>query len=172
MASSGTLDMLKQLAGERLRPWAQFDFWLGAAAGGLFAWASWTHPEAVLRPTSAALGLVGVVLGSVIAGVAIQTAFMDQEFLRKLKAINSAPIRYLAPFIYSALLGIGAMVGLLGLSVVTASWAQWLISLMSGAAWFLTVWCVASLLPCLAMITQLADLKSIAAKKRDPDTIP
>jgi len=168
MASSGTLGMLKQLAGERLRPWAQFDFWLGAAAGGLFAWASWTHPEAALRPTSAALGLVGVVLGSVIAGVAIQTAFMDQEFLRKLNAIGTEPMRYLAPFVYTALLGVSAMTALLALSVATATWPRWLLGPMCGLAWFFTSWCVASLLPCLATITQFTELKAIAARHQDP----
>src|SRR5215216_4374199 len=47
-----------------------------------------------------AAGLVGVIIGAVIAGVAVLAAFMDQSFLRKLKAINREPVRYLAPFIF------------------------------------------------------------------------
>jgi NAD/NADP transhydrogenase beta subunit len=53
-----------------------------------------------------AAGLVGVIIGAVIAGVAVLAAFMDQSFLRKLKAINREPVRYLAPFIFTAVIGV------------------------------------------------------------------
>ena len=43
---------------------------------------------------------------------------MDQVFLRKLKAINKEPIRYLAPFIFTAVLGVSAALAVLAVSAV------------------------------------------------------
>lgn len=170
MEASGTKQLLADLSNEGLRPYAQFDFWVGIAAAATFGWAGWTHPVAALRPTSAALGLTGVVVGAVLAGVAIQTAFMDQTFLRTLHAIGRKPIRYLAPFLYTALLGIAALTGLVGLSVAHESWPSILLSGMLTVTWFFVGWAVASILPCLAMVAQFADLKMIAAQMPSVDT--
>ena len=168
MASSGTWQMLRDLRQEGLKPATQGDFWCGALVGLVFTWAGWTHPTAALRAVSAGASVVGVVLGSVIAGIAIQTAFLDQEFLRKISAIGQRPMRYFAPFLYTALLGIGAITGLVILEVVSPSWPRVVIAAASGVTWFLAAWCVASLVPALAMVPQFAELKRIASERQDP----
>ena len=66
------------------------DFFLGIAGAGGAAAMAVMAPVALLRGVSVAAGLVGVIIGSVIAGLAVQAAFMDQSFLRKLAAINRA----------------------------------------------------------------------------------
>jgi len=99
----------------------QLDLYLGISGGlGALALAIFS-PGALLRGVAAAAVLVGVIIGAVVAGVAILAAFMDQPFLRKLAAINRQPVRYLAPFLFTAVLGVCASLSLVGLSVMSAS---------------------------------------------------
>ena len=135
------------------------DFWLGmVSAGGAIALAVVT-PDALLRGVTVASGLVGVIIGAVIAGVAVQAAFMDQQFLQKLRAIDRDPVRYLAPFLFTAVIGVFAILALIVLSTLSVKSATVLLSIFGGLAAFFTVWTISSLLYCLAALVQFMGLK-------------
>lgn len=151
----------------RLSEILRMDFWLGlAAAGGAAALAVIT-PSAILRCVAVTSGLVGVVIGAVLAGVAIQAAFMDQEFLRQIRAIGRQPVRYLSPLIFTAVTGVFAMLGLIALSVLSAKSDVILLGILSGVAGFFTVWTIVSLLYCLSTLIQFTGLRMDALDDDD-----
>lgn len=137
----------------------QFDFYLGVLGGGAAVALAVFAPSALLRATATDAVLLGVIIGAVVAGVAILAAFMDQPFLRKLAAINRSPVRYLAPFIFTAAIGIFASLSLIALSALSNHSPLPLLVFFGGIAGFLSFWTIASLLPCLSMIIQFMGLK-------------
>jgi hypothetical protein len=104
-------------------------------------------------------GHVRPIIGTVIAGVAIQTAFMDQSFLRKIRAIDRNPVTYLSPFLFTAVIAIFAMVGIIILSTLSAKSPAALLGTISGLAGFFSIWAIISLLYCLTTLVQFMGLK-------------
>jgi hypothetical protein len=137
----------------------QPDLYIGMAGGLAGVAIGIIDPAALLRADGAAAVLLGVIIGAVVAGVAILAAFMDQSFLRKLAAINRNPVRYLAPFLFTAVLGVFASLSLIVLSVLSDHSAHSIIAIVGVLASFLTVWTIASLLPCLSTMVQFMGLK-------------
>ena len=137
----------------------QLDLYLGAAGGAGGITLAIVCPSALLRGVATDAVLLGVIIGAVVAGVAILAAFMDQPFLRKLTAIKRRPVRYLAPFLFTAVLGVFAALSLIALSVMSDQSPRALLVIFGFMASFLSVWAVASLLPCLSMIVQFMNLK-------------
>jgi hypothetical protein len=137
----------------------RIDFWLGLAAGGGGAAIAVIDPSAALRGDAIASGLVGVILGAVIAGVSVQAAFMDQAFLQKLRDIGREPIRYLAPFIFTAVIGVFAMLGLIVLALLSDKSNKVLLGIATGITGFFSIWTIVSLLYCLATLVQFMGLK-------------
>jgi hypothetical protein len=140
---------------------------LGAVGGGLLM-TSDRADIAVL--VSVASGFVGVVIGAAIAGAAVLAAFMDQPFLRKLGALGYTAGFFLAPLVFTAILGVVAALCLL--LVLGLGNAPHTVRLVPGIlAGFFTVYSITSLLPAIANFTQFAETKSEAAKIPD-DRIP
>jgi hypothetical protein len=135
------------------------DFCLGLAAGGGAAALAVIAPSAALKGVAVASGLIGVIIGTVIAGVSVQAAFMDQAFLQKLKEIDREPVRYLAPFIFTAVIGVFSMLGLIVLSVLSVNSSAVLLGIVTGITGFFTVWSIVSLLYCLSTLVQFMGLK-------------
>jgi hypothetical protein len=147
----------------------RFDFYWALAAGiGGLATALVT-PAAVVRAVPVAAGLVGVVVGAVVAGIAVQTAFMDQAFLRKITAIGRDPARYIAPFLFTAATGIFSMLSLLVLGTLSARTPEIVLGPIAFISAMLTVWTMSSLLPGLSTLVQFIHLKVDALDL--PDTI-
>jgi hypothetical protein len=140
----------------------QPDLYLGIAGGVGSLVMAILAPDALLRSVPVAAGLLGVIVGAVIAGVAILTAFMDQAFLRKLAAIDRNPVRYLGPFLFTAVLGVFAMIFLIALSTMSSRSPGVLLAIFGLVAGFLTIWTIASLLPCLSMLVEFMGLKTDA----------
>jgi hypothetical protein len=103
--------------------------------------------------------VVGVVVGAVIAGISFQAAFMDQAFLRKLRAIDRDPVHYLAPFLFTALLGVVSMLLLIVLSALSPTAPRLAYALTAPPAGMLTAWTIASLIPGLSTLVQFVGLK-------------
>lgn len=143
------------------------DFFLGLVGGGGAIAVALIAPDALLRSVAVASGLVGVIIGAVIAGVAVQTAFMDQAFLRKLQAIKREPVRYVAPFLFTATIGVFAMLGLIVISMLSAKSPEVLIATIGGITGFFTVWTIMSLLYCLSTLIQFIGLKMDAVDVPD-----
>jgi hypothetical protein len=149
-------DPLRQLSlGELL----QIDFWIGLAGGigGLVL--GLKYPAQLLNAVSVTAGVVGVIIGTVIAGAALQSAFLDQAFLRKLRAINRNPVDYLVPFLFTAVIGVFALLSLLVLSVVTSTANTAALATLGTIAGFFSCWAVASLLPGMATLVQFVGLR-------------
>ncbi|MEW2429103.1 hypothetical protein AB0877_13915 [Micromonospora sp. NPDC047644] len=135
------------------------DLGVGVAFGIAALALSFSHPDAVLRAAPGAIGVVGVIVGAVIAGISFQAAFMDQAFLKKLRAIESEPVYYLAPFLFTAVLGVTSMLALIVMSAVSPKAPEALIALVSTPTALLTTWTIASLIPGLATLVQFVGLK-------------
>jgi hypothetical protein len=152
-------DALRQLSlGEVL----QIDFWIGLAGGigGLVL--GLRYPTQLIEAVSVIAGVVGVVIGAVIAGVAIQSAFLDQSFLRKLRAIGKDPVDYLTPFLFTTVIGVFALLALLILSVVTPTANTAALATLGAIGGLFTCWAVASLLPGMATLIQFVGLRQDA----------
>ena len=156
-------DELAFTPGEILRA----DLFLGIAGAGGAAALAVIAPDALLRGVSVAAGLVGVIIGSVIASVAVQTAFMDQSFLRKLRVIDREPVRYVAPFLFTACISVFAMLGLIVLSTLSAKSNVALLGTVGSLTGFFTIWAIASLIYCLDTLVQFMGLKMDAVDVPD-----
>ncbi|MDX6308437.1 MAG: hypothetical protein QOI06_1483 [Nocardioidaceae bacterium] len=159
----------------------QIDFWLALLGGAGALALALNEPSQALAPVGVASQVVGVIIGAVIAGVAIQVAFLDQPFLRKLRAINRDPIRYLAPFLFTTVIGVFALLGLMVVAAMTPDTPSWALVPAITVTAFFSVWSVASLLPGLATLVQFVGLRQDAldlpddvditpARKRDEDS--
>lgn len=140
----------------------QADLFLGIAGGvgGLIL--GLNYPDRLTGAVSIAAGVVGVVIGAVIAGVAIQSAFLDQSFLRKLRAINSDPVDYLTPFLFTTTIGVFALLGLLVLAVLPVTAPTWALATLGTWVGLFSCWSVASLLPGMGTLIQFVGLRQDA----------
>jgi hypothetical protein len=138
---------------------------VGGAVGGTIL--GLRLPRLLGNGLPVAAGLVGVVIGAVLAGVAVQAAFMDQAFLRKVAKIGREPVFYLAPFLFTATLGVLAALGVLVLSFTTVTAASWWRGTAAGVTGFLTVYTLTSLLNGLDNLVQFVGLKALAAEVAD-----
>lgn len=155
------------LRGISLGELLQIDFWISLAGGVGALVLALNAPEQILGAVSVAAGVVGVVIGAVIAGVAIQVAFLDQSFLRKLRAIHRDPIDYLAPFLFTVVIGVFAMLGLLVLATLSPSTPIAVIASVGTFVGFFSTWTVASLLPGMATLVQFVGLRQDALDAPD-----
>lgn len=128
------------------------------------------RPALVASGVGTVAGLVGVIIGAVLAGAAIQAAFMDERFLAKVHRINRDPVRYLAPFLFTAVLGVLAAVALILLAVTSATAPAWWRGTIAGVSGFLALYALVSLIPGLSTLVQFIGLKSEAAQVQDEVT--
>jgi len=147
-----------------------YDFWIGVLGAPGAVLLAVTSPLTLHRALPVAAGLVGVVIGAVVAGVAVIAAFMDQAFLRKVKRLGRQPIRYMRPFLFTATLGVVASLLLLVLIALPDSTPTWLTGIVAGLCGFAVVWTLASLIPALDMLVQFVGLRFIASDI--PDDLP
>ncbi|MFI6457980.1 hypothetical protein ACIBF6_41310 [Streptosporangium amethystogenes] len=165
--AKGVLRHLWEALDFKLSEVLQLDFLLGVAGGVAVLVMAFVEPAALIRSVPVAASLVGVIIGTVLAGVAVQAAFMDQSFLRKLRAIGRDPVYYLAPFLFTGVTGVIGMLTLLVLSAMSANTHIVVLAPFGSVAGFFTVWSLASILQCLAMLVQFVGLKMDAADVPD-----
>ena len=82
----------------------------------------------------------------------MQAAFFDRAFLRKLPAIGRDPVSYLAPFLFTATIGVFAMLGLLVLAALPSAAPAAALGPVAGVTGLFAVWTLVSLLPCLSTL--------------------
>jgi hypothetical protein len=167
MPKSLLRDLLDALAFKPREVLLRVDFFLGVAGAGGAAALAIITPDALLRGVAIAAGLVGAIIGATIAAVAVATAFMDQSFLRKLKAINKDPIRYVAPLLATAGISVFAMLSLVVLSTLSSKSNEALLGIVGGLAGFFTIWAIASLFYCVYTLVMFIGLMADAADVPD-----
>jgi hypothetical protein len=145
------------------------DLFIGLGVGFLGAWTASIDREAFDGALSMAAEMVGVVVGTVIAGTAVIAAFLSSTFLRKLQLINREPVRYLTPFLFTAALGVAAMFAVLGAGAIPASAPEWLFVVLAFVASWLVAWTLASLVPDLNTLVQFVRLQEAAGAVPDDE---
>lgn len=165
--------MLKTMAlGDLLRVDLLIGF--GGGVGGLVL--GLTRPGQLVAAAPVFGASVGVVIGAVVAGVSIQSAFLDQPFLRKLRALGKDPVTYLSPFLFTATMGVFALFGLIALALTTPTAPSWFLAPLGAYGGLLTFWAIASLLPGMGTLVQFIGLRQDAAEVPDdfdrPQTPP
>ncbi|QUC01238.1 hypothetical protein [Cellulosimicrobium cellulans] len=143
----------------RLSEILQLDFWLGIVGGLAFFALGYFAPDRLFSVVAATTEIVGVMLGAVLAAVALLATFYDQAFLRKLRRIGRDPVRYLAPFLFTLVTGVIALLGLLGLAALESGDARLLLGGLGLVVGFFAIWTLASLLPLMATLVQFINLK-------------
>lgn len=132
---------------------------IGAIGGGLLAASDRNDLMAVI---AVVLTVVSLVVAAVISGATVLAAFMDQPFLRKLAAIGKRPGYFLAPLVFTALIGIAAAFSLLVWMAILDGPTVGVV-LAGGFSGFFACWALASLIPDLVIIAELAEIKATAA---------
>lgn len=145
----------------------KYDLYLGCAGAVGAIYLSLHDPKMIGALVPVAMGIVGVVIGAVIAGMAVVAAFMDGIFLRKLHKIGKGARRYVTPFAITAALGVLAALILLVARVTVAMGPEWLRVGSAGFAGLFGVWTIASVLPLLSLAIDFVDLKNDASKVPD-----
>jgi drug/metabolite transporter (DMT)-like permease len=139
---------------------------LGGVGGVLIAIYSPNVLDGVLIVS---VGVVGVVIGAVVAGAAILGSFLDQAFIRKLRAINREPVRYLEPFLFTATVGIIGSIATIVLTALPPSTPTAILAIVAGIAGLFVLWTVASVLYDLDMLVQFIGLQADASEIDDKD---
>jgi hypothetical protein len=147
----------------------KYDLGIGVLGGVGALWLAFESPKTLTTAAAPALGVVGVVIGAVVAGMAVIAAFMDGVFLRKIHRIGHRAGRYVAPFASTAMIGVAAAIALIVLIALPSHPPKWLFVTTAGLSGLLTVWTVASVWPLLSMTLDFVGLKSDAADV--PDTV-
>lgn len=146
----------------------QWDFLASVAGACLFAYRAHEQPDTLSATLAVVSQAAGVSLSVVIAAAAILGAFMDQSFLKKVRAIGRDPITYLEPFVFTACLAVAVLVMalLLGQAAPRCSYGAAVAALLVGGT---GLWSVFSLVPCLAMLVQFIGLKFAASAVPDDE---
>ncbi|MDV6267094.1 hypothetical protein [Rhodococcus globerulus] len=137
----------------------RFDLLLGLAGGVGTGALAHAQPATVIAVSPWLAGTVGAIIGAVVAGISVQVAFLDQPFLRKLRAIGSSPIKYIAPFLFTAVIGVLAAVMLIVMACFTPTAPALIFVGVSGVGGLLGFWTVFSLIPGLDTLVQFVHLK-------------
>ncbi len=155
----------------RLSEVLKLDLLVGIVTGAGGLWLALQHPRDLNEVVGPALGVVGVIIGAVIAGAAILGAFLDQAFLRKLKRIkNGDPVRYFAPFFFTAFMGVLGILFLLVLMAMPDGTPAWIRATIAGFGGLTTGWTIGSLVYDLDVLVQFLRLQETAANV--PDQVP
>lgn len=146
--------------------WDEIDRWdlrlSLVAALGAGTWEA-LRPGAIAPVVPIAAGLVGVVIGAVVAGAAVVAAFLDQRFLRKLRLIGRRAERYVTPFMFTASIGVTAALLLLLLSVLPEpGWRPVNVGI-AGAAVGAATWTLSSMVQNLSTLLEFIGLQTEAA---------
>jgi hypothetical protein len=142
----------------------RYDFLVGILGGGGGVWLAVGSPATLSHVLPVAATIVGIVIGAVLAGTAILAAFLDQAFLRKLRAINREPVRYLAPFLFTATLGVFAALLLLVMVALPKSTPAWLLATGGGFTGLFVFWTLASVLANLNVLVEFVGLQYDASE--------
>ncbi len=148
----------------------RFDLLIGLLGCGGGIWLALASPKTLARVLPLAATIVGIVIGAVLAGVAVLAAFLDQSFLRKLRAINREPVRYLSPFLFTATLGVLAALFVLAVVALPKSTPTWVLATGAGVTGLFTFWTIASVIPNLNTLVQFVGLQYDASDV--PEIVP
>ncbi len=141
---------------------------LGGAAGG--AWLAVADPTQLRAAVPSAVVLIGVVIGAIVAGVAIMATFLNPAFLRKMRAIDEDPVHYLSPFLLTGLTGTVAALLSIVLSALPETCPPGLLDALGGVTGATVLYALASTAPNMTSLIRFIRLQEDAAEV--PDDLP
>ena len=143
------------------------DFIVGllGAVGGV--WIGIASPGSFEDTVSLAMEAIGIVIVSAVITGAVVAVIPDHTLLRKLRLMNREPVRLLAPFVFTAALGILAAIITLVLAAVRTSRQTWARVVFSGLSGLTVAWTLASVIPALKALVEFTRLKDAAAQLPD-----
>lgn len=144
-----------------------WDFFFGITTGIAGAYLSFIREEPNQGLNNALIGIVGVVLGAIIGAVAIVSAFMDSEFIRKIHAIDREPVFFLRPFIFTAALSTMSLILLVSTLFLPENAPRLITVPLTFLSTATAGWTLGAIFPLLGTLVAFLDLKSEAAKVPD-----
>lgn len=152
------------LLGFSLREVLGWDLLVAVMGGAGGFWLAAFEPERLGALAPVAASLVGVVIGVVIATATIIAAFMDPAFLRKMRAIGEDPVRYLAPYIFSGVLGTVGAITAIVVAAVPPTAPTWVLASAACVGGFFVLYALASLISNLSNLMGFIRLQIDAAE--------
>lgn len=125
------------------------------------------RPDLLLGGLPALAGLIGVVIGVVLATTALIAAFLNPVFLRKLRAIGEDPVAYIRPYLFTGLLAVVGSLGAIALAVTSVHAPRAWLASGGAVTGFASVWALASLIPNLTNLVRFVRLQQEAAEVPD-----
>ena len=144
-----------------------YDLLLGVCGGAGGIYLAFHSPSSLHNVEGVAVGVVGVVIGTVVAGIAVIAAFLDTQFLRKIHQIGKRAERYVSPFAFTAAIGVISSLFLVFSIALPPHAPKWLMVTSAGASGLFTVWTLASFIPLLSNLMDFVGLKGDAAEVPD-----
>lgn len=141
---------------------------LGGAAGA--AWLAVNDPKTLASALPNAVVLIGVVIGAVVAGTALVASFLNESFLRKMREIRRDPVRYIAPFLLTAVVGTVGAIGAIVLTGLPNGAPSGVRYGLAGVTGFAIFYALASTAPNLTTLVRFIRLQSDAAELSDDVT--
>lgn len=170
MSTSKDTTIRSVIGSLRLKDILRTDLAVGVLGGIGAYWLAVHASKSLHNALPAAVALVGVVVGAIVAGTAVVAAFLNPVFLRKMRAIGEDPVAFLAPFIVSGVVGTTAALFAITLSALPPHTPSWLLNLIATITGFTVFYAIASMGPNLTTLIRLIRVQSDAAEV--PDDIP
>jgi len=128
----------------------------GAVGGGLVAYHRRPH---LGSPIQISASLAGLVVGALIAGLAIMAKSYDSEFLKSLDRVNGGPVsQYFSPFITTATIGILAILSILAYTIIPVDFAAVWRTVVGAFAGGLTLLTLSGLAGAFGTLIQFIDI--------------
>jgi hypothetical protein len=129
---------------------------LGGVGGGLVGYG---RPRDVSDIVAITAALVGIVVGGVVAGMAILAAGLDTPFLVKLNKLGIESERYLSPFLGTTAIGIAAIIASVSWVALADVGNCFVRTALGAGSGGLTLWALGSLVPALGTLVQFVGLR-------------
>ncbi|MFI0265868.1 hypothetical protein [Streptomyces luteogriseus] len=148
--------------------WSLFEllaFIGGAVGGGLIAYNRYRH---IGSPVPVAASLTGLVIGALIAGMAIMARCHDPAFLKTLDRHGGSPAsKYFSPFITTATVGVVAILAIISYTLLPVGASPVCRAAVGAAAGGLTLLTLAGLTGALGTLITYLDVYEYAALDED-----
>jgi hypothetical protein len=151
------------LSSFELRDVLRLDLAFGLIGAGAGVYAALDAPEVLSSVAGTTAQMFGVIVGLALAAVAVQSAFMNQAFLRKTKAIGRDPVRYLEPMLFTVALGVFGIVAVIVLSALSPTAPPAVLAVIAGLSGLFVAWTLGSMLYNLSSLISFVRLQADAA---------
>jgi len=137
---------------------------LGGGALYLEVWEDGTYVDGTLPATAS---LVGVIVGLSLAAIAIQTAFLDLEYLRIADRAGVDPVKTLRTAAWTVVLGVVASLLVIVRSALPAASPAWLTATAGTVTALFVGWAIASVPSTITTLISSIRLRTRSARVPD-----